>query len=572
MYFIAKKFYIFFGIIEAVLSFKFGLNKSLLSRTNSANSISSGSNLVDNNDFNFAASLLILDGDTFKTCAAAILTKSWLITSADCVVLNAFTDFKNFRVGTGSFNRANQKYYSVQRIIVHPDYNTQSNSPDNNIALIKLDTEINLNNETGVIKIHNNDSIENSSDRIILGWENVGQVMNEEASLNLSYLTSGIKSEDFCGSFDANFSNNSKKLLCIGFTDGSSTLCNEDAGSLLLKKSPDGNSYSLDGIISYGKNTDGSDSPDCKPGNGVAYFLRVKEYMSFINYNIGNDGSDIVEIADGKRKVEDNKDENDDFGGFKQASVKASIASSTSILSKSSNIVYFTVTTDTTITTSVTNRITSTVNSCSPTLIKVTTSTRKVSVFTTSTNTRTATVGGSTITSSVPLTPPNSSSITPTTSTTSSAVSSSTTTPNATSPSTTTPNTTSPSTTTSSTTSDTSSTTSSSLSSTVNSPSQLSRNLSLNSAITSVLNISSILTKNSSVTKINVVTITRSEKSIQNSKNSQLTTFTKTVNGSKNDLNSIRDEFDSIKKSVESAIKGFQATKTQDSNNIFDII
>ncbi|OLY80412.1 hypothetical protein AYI68_g5494 [Smittium mucronatum] len=183
--------------------------------------------------------------------------------------------------------------------------------------------------------------------------------------------------------------------------------------------------------------------------------------------------------------------------------------------------IYVTISTDTTITTYITSSTTSTINSCSPLPIKLTTSTRSVSTFTTTTNTRTATIGGSTVTVNSPSPTPTPTSLI----------------------STSTPSTTG----------------------------QAARNLTPSNSIKTILNIDSVL-KKTSTSSLSKKTITVTKQKIESA---DIDTYYPSMNminsiytKSGQDLDSINAELNSIKSSLSEAIKGFQTTTPQSTTNI----
>lgn len=91
------------------------------------------------NEFLFTASISF---GSEHICSGVILNKRWIICSALCLNEYSNANARTLQVRYGSHNRnySEIKNDDIEKIIVHPHF--QQESPLNNVALIKIHTEI----------------------------------------------------------------------------------------------------------------------------------------------------------------------------------------------------------------------------------------------------------------------------------------------------------------------------------------------------------------------------------------------------------------------------------------------
>uniref|UniRef100_A0A8C7WUC4 Zgc:100868 n=1 Tax=Oryzias sinensis TaxID=183150 RepID=A0A8C7WUC4_9TELE len=163
---------------------------------------------------------------------------------------------------------------TVTTVIVHPNYN--SNTNDNDIALLQLSSPVTFNNYiTPVCLASTNSTFYSGVNTWVTGWGNIGSGVSLPAPQTLQEVQVPIVGNRQCkcsygaGSITDN-------MVCAGLLAGGKDSCQGDSGGPLVIKQ--NNLWIQGGVVSFGQG--------CAEPNYPGVYTRVSQYQTWINTQI----------------------------------------------------------------------------------------------------------------------------------------------------------------------------------------------------------------------------------------------------------------------------------------------
>lgn len=228
---------------------------------------------------------LQLDGS--HICGCSILNNKWLITAAHCVKNMPILSLK---VKTGFSNLVsptlNSATFNLSQIVIHPNYNSPT-LLNNDIALIRIDGNINFNPDTQPIQLvgaTDNLTADGQSTKVSgWGWTtpNSNAVSNQLMMVNVPIISNTTASAQL----DISYPNHTLVTTNMVATGSIGAIrqgaCHGDSGGPLVATTSTGVLKQI-GLVSWGV-------PDCIGyPNSPSIYTKVQNYLPWVNQYINS--------------------------------------------------------------------------------------------------------------------------------------------------------------------------------------------------------------------------------------------------------------------------------------------
>ncbi|XP_015156666.1 transmembrane protease serine 2 [Gallus gallus] len=166
-------------------------------------------------------------------CGGSIITREWLVTAAHCVE-GLFSDPYIWSVYAGILSQ-NEMHsrpgYRVQKIISHPNYDTDSK--DNDVALMKLETPLSFTNTIRPVCLPNPGMMFQPNQQCwISGWG--AEYQGGKTANDLNYVMVPLIERSTCNSVYVYDGMVLPTMVCAGYLQGGIDSCQGDSGGPLV--------------------------------------------------------------------------------------------------------------------------------------------------------------------------------------------------------------------------------------------------------------------------------------------------------------------------------------------------
>ncbi|XP_069374179.1 serine protease 27 [Paralichthys olivaceus] len=219
-------------------------------------------------------------------CGGSLINREWVMSAAHCF---SSTSTSRWQVSLGRQNlqgiNPNEVSRSVARIILHPNYD--SDSSNNDIALLRLSSPVKFTDFIRPVCLAASGSVfNNGTDSWVTGWGAVKEGVSLPFPETLQEVEVPVLGNRQCNCLNG-VGQVTDNMICAGVLAGGKDSCQGDSGGPMVNKQ--GSVWVQSGVVSFGFG--------CARPNLPGVYSRVSRYQSWINSIIGSDGPGFVQFT-----------------------------------------------------------------------------------------------------------------------------------------------------------------------------------------------------------------------------------------------------------------------------------
>ncbi|OCT67735.1 coagulation factor IX [Xenopus laevis] len=212
----------------------------------------------------------LVNKDNIGFCGGSIINEKWIVTAAHC-----FLEIGEFKVVAGEHKTdvsEGTEQYRKAKIILHPTYNATKSKYNNDIALLELETPLELNDYVRPVCIGNMDFTDKLLKRnafsMVSGWGDLRY--NGRSAIILQKLAVPFVNRAACKR-SSRFSVYAN-MFCAGYADEAKDTCEGDSGGPHVTQHKD--LWFLTGITSWGEK--------CAQKDKYGFYTKVSGFTDWI--------------------------------------------------------------------------------------------------------------------------------------------------------------------------------------------------------------------------------------------------------------------------------------------------